>query len=876
MTEILDADAREANVGAEKQSTGSPGIIARDDFGALALLALKLLTAASGLAGLGYEIVWTRQLALALGTEMMAVLGAIAGFFAGLAFGAFVLDGRIRRAARPHLVYAGLELVIGAWGVCAIWLLPASARALAPLLGTAPSPLLLWSASFLLPTLILSPATVAMGGTLTALERMMSGARRSGTVSAGVYGANTAGAVAGTLLSTFVLIPTLGLARTLLCLAAVNAACALAALRLGSSLGTEQPAREPRAATGAIELRVSATLFLTGLIGIAFEVLVVRLAAQMMQDTVYSFACLLAAYLLGTAAGGLIWQRIGAVARFGRTGLLAITALACLGTAVSAPLMAGWADQAASFGISGELGLSLILFLLPSMAMGALFGQLMQEVRDISGSVGWAVGINSLGAAIAPLVTAQLLIPTFGSWTALVLVALGYLMLLQPSRAAFCWAFVPSLVGLALLWMPAPSMVKVPPGGKLLALREGPMATASVVDDASGARYLQVNGHFRMGGTSSVRSDFRQAMLPLLLHPAPRNALFLGVGTGATALGGAQIPDLDVRAVELSAEVVALLPWFETNAAKPAMPPVTVADARRFIVADDKRYDVIVADLFHPALDGSGALYTREHFDAVRSRLSDDGVFCQWLPLYQLDAPSLRAIIRSFLAVFPEGAAWLNHYSVRTPMLALIGSRRPQALDPDRLAVRLSASQLRPVLLPLGFAQPIDLLGQYVAGAPSLARFAGAGPDNTDDFPFVTFDARRNVTALTAPPWDLLLNVMAQVRTGATELIDPSMRAAWDQRLLAYWQARNRFLQAGAALTGDPRGPALIAAAAPGLLDAIRLSAEFEPAYAPLISMARSLLASDRTAAEHLLQAIDTAAPSRREARELLSKEFGR
>ncbi|MGY3450462.1 spermidine synthase [Bradyrhizobium sp. USDA 4353] len=875
MTEILDADARGANEGADKQRAGSRGTTSLDGLGAIPLHAMKLLIAASGLAGLGYEIVWTRQLALALGTEMMAVLGAIAGFFAGLAFGAFVLDGRIRRSARPHLVYAGLELVIGAWGLCAIWLLPASARALAPLLGTTPSPVLLWSASFLLPTLVLFPATVAMGGTLTALERMMSAARRSGTVSAGVYGANTAGAVAGTLLSTFVLIPTLGLATTLLCLAGVNAACAFAALRLGPLLTAEPAAQERRAATSAIGLRLSATLFLTGLIGIAFEVLVVRLAAQMLQDTVYSFACLLAAYLLGTAAGGLIWQRIGTAASFGRTGLLAITALACLGTAALAPFIAGIADQAAGFGIAGELGLALILFLLPSMAMGALFGQLMQEVRDISGSVGRAVGINSLGAAVAPLLAAQLLIPAFGSWTALVLVALGYLML-PPRRAALNWAFAPGLLGLALLWMPAPSMVKVPTGGKLLALREGPMATASVVDDASGARYLQVNGHFRMGGTSSVRSDFRQAMLPLLLHPSPRNALFLGVGTGATVLGGAQMPDLDVRAVELSAEVVALLPWFDTGAAKPAMPPVTVADARRFIVADDKRYDVIVADLFHPALDGSGALYTREHFGAVRSRLSDDGVFCQWLPLYQLDAPSLRAIIRSFLAVFPDGAAWLNHYSVRTPMLALVGSRRPQALDPDRIAARLSAPQLRPVVLPLGFAQPLDLLGQYVAGAHSLARLAGPGPDNTDDFPFVTFDARRNVTALTAPPWELLLTVIAQVKTDATDLIDPSLHAAWDQRLQAYWQARNRFLQAGAALTGDPRGPALIAAAAPGLIEAIRLSPEFEPAYAPLISMARSLLASDRAAAEHLLQAIDAAAPSRREARELLSKEFGK
>ncbi|MGJ4884480.1 spermidine synthase [Bradyrhizobium sp. HKCCYLRH1065] len=875
MTEARHADPRDNDLVAEKQGVRSSGVdlVARQSMARLRTL--KLLIAASGLAGLGYEIVWTRQLALALGTEMMAVLGAIAGFFAGLAVGAFILDGRIRRAANPYRVYAVLETVIGLWGLCAVWLLPACARALAPLLGTAPSPILLWSASFLLPTLVLLPATVVMGGTLTALERMTSAAHGTRPVSAGVYAANTAGAVAGTLLSTFVLIPALGLSATLLCLAAVNAACALAALRLGRAPQVDARARDDRGRAVA-GLRLTGTLFVTGLLGIAFEVLVVRLAAQMMQDTVYSFACLLAAYLLGTAMGSMIWQRVGPTVARGRTALISGTALVCLGTALMTPLLGGLADSAASLGVVGELGIALALFLLPAMAMGALFGQLMQDVRDVRGSVGWAVGINSLGAAIAPLVAAQLLIPAFGTWRALVLVAVGYLLLLQPRRAALRWAAAPALLALALLWLPAPLLIRVPPGGKLLAVREGPMATASVVDDASGARYLEVNGHFRMGGTSSVRSDFRQAMLPLLLHPAPRKALFLGVGTGATVLGAAQMPDLDVRAVELSSEVVALLPWFDNPAAEKERPPISVADARRFIIADDGRYDVIVADLFHPALDGSGALYTVEHFAAVKRRLAAEGVFCQWLPLYQLDAPSLRAIIRSFLAVFPQGSAWLNHYSVRTPMLALIGSGAPSPIAPELVAARFSDRKLHPIIQPLGFDQPIDLLGQYVAGAKALASFAGPGPRNTDDFPFVTFDARSNVHALSAAPWQLLLTVLSQTKTDAADLLEDSKRGMWEQRLGAYWRARNQFIQVGAALTGEPRGPALIAAAAPGLLDSIRASAEFEPAYAPLMSMAKALLASDRAAAERLLRAIDSAAPSRREARDLLSREFER
>jgi spermidine synthase len=763
------------------------------------------------------------------------------------------------------------------WGLVSIWLLPAAGRAFAPLLGTEPAPALLWTASFALPTLVLLPATVAMGGTLTALERMVRTARGDPRVSAGVYGANTAGAVIGTLCSTFVLMPAFGLSGTLACLAGVNALCALGTLMLGSASGHGLADAEDLRRHAIGSRRLAITLFATGLLGIAFEVLVVRLAAQVMQDTVYTFAGLLAAYLVGTAAGGLIWQRAGSLTRDASLcWLLSGTATACLATAFLVPSIAGIAETADAAGIAGELAVALALFLLPSMAMGALFGLLAQRVRDQRGSLGWAVGINSVGAALAPLLTAQALIPAFGAWTALIPVALGYLLLLPLRRAALLWSAIPVIAALVLSVRPTPALIKVPPGGTLLAVREGPMVTASVVDDASGARYLEVNGRFRMGGTSSLRSDYRQAMLPLLLHPAPHRALFLGVGTGATVVGGSHMPGVSVRGVELSREVVELLPWFANPAAASPAPPVTVADARRYVATDTGAYDMIVADLFHPALDGSGTLYTVEHFAAIKQRLAAGGMFCQWLPLYQLDMPSLRAIVGAFLAVYPNGSAWLNHYSVRTPMLALIGSPETSATDPAALAARLRDPQVKTVVRPLGFEAPIDLLGQYLGGPRALSSLAADAPRNSDDHPFVTFDAHRNVRSLTAPPWTLLLTVIRAMRPDPAELLATPQRDALGERLVAYWHARDRFLEAGAALPGDPRGSALIDAAAPGLIDALRFSPEFDPAYGPLIGMAKSLLASDRAAARRLLQAIDDAAPSRGEAREILIREFGR
>src|SRR5262245_10397111 len=74
----------------------------------------------SGFAGLGYEIIWTRMLAVSLGHEIVAVLGVISALFAGLALGSLVPGRRIVASPHPALWYAALELAIGAWALVLI------------------------------------------------------------------------------------------------------------------------------------------------------------------------------------------------------------------------------------------------------------------------------------------------------------------------------------------------------------------------------------------------------------------------------------------------------------------------------------------------------------------------------------------------------------------------------------------------------------------------------------------------------------------------------------------------------------------------------------------------------------------------------------
>ncbi|MBK8175656.1 MAG: fused MFS/spermidine synthase [Rhodospirillales bacterium] len=888
--------------------------------GKSAVVGLLVLSFLSGFAGLGYEIVWTRMLSVTLGHEIFAVLAVIAAFFIGLALGAWTLDRWICASRVPRRWYAALELIIGASALALAHLIP-WASGLAPrLLGTDPAPVLQWSVAFALPFLLLLPATAAMGGTLPALERLITGMGRGNRWVGATYAANTFGAVAGTGIATTVIAPALGFSTSLVVFAGINAACAAAMLIGPAHIAGPQgrrpverrsaaPRSLPQGASGtegqeadreANRGHCLAVLFVTGCLGLGYEVLVVRVLSQILENTVYTFAAVLCVYLLGTAIGAAAYQRAQPRLDIGRTAraLLLATAATCVaGTTAlwAAPsvhaMVRVWAARAAVAPLGGailaEAIVALAIFFPPTVCMGALFSHLAQAVRSAGGGFGRALGINMLGGALAPLLFGVLLLPQIGAKTALVITALGYLLaavlwprsltprsLARPQMGA---AGVVVLLALGLLLFAPPlRFIRVPPGGNLIAHADGVMAGVSVITDAQGERHLQVNSHFRMGGTVSQRSDHREALIPLLLHPEPRSALFLGLGTGATLAAAAQYPGLRSEAVELVPEIVDLLPEFAAATGDLGADPnlaLHVADARRFVRATNAGYDVIVADLFHPWIDGAGFLYTREHFAAVRARLAPGGLFCQWLPLHQLDLPTLQVIVRTFLDVFPDADAFLATFSLETPIVALVGTTAPIRRDDAWLERRAQADGIGVTLDAEGLSDSLALFGLYLGGAETLRRFAGPGPLNTDDRPVVLFDAPRAAYALRERPAERLLTLIDRLQPQPGEILPADAPSAASRlaasRLAAYWQARRQFLLAGLRPLPSADVRTVARTLAPELLAIVRVSPDFDPAYRPLLAIARQLSYIDAPAAAALLVDLQRANPMRPEAQVL-------
>ena len=831
----------------------------------------------SGFAGLGYQSVWVRMLAQSLGHEYSAALGVVAAFFCGLGIGAFVLDRRISLSPRPDRWFAALEAVIALWALVLIFALPALAGFVPRWLGVDAGPLTQWAAAFLIPLVLLAPATVAMGATLPATDRLMGRLRSGGYALGGVYAANTGGAVLGVLGLTFVIAPAIGYGQSLVVLAVINAVCVVATLVfLAPDRARPAPPVPQGASTGVL-----ATLLATGLLGIGFEVVAIRALAQILENTVYSFAAVLAVYLLGTAVGAALYHRSRWAKAVSTGDWLRLQAAACLlGVAGlwAAPELyraaRGLALSPTAASLLGELLAGAAVLVLPTLVMGAVFTHLVSSLRRADGGVGRGVAVNTLGAALAPVVVGVLIMPWLGVVATLVAIAVAYAALALPRRvtAVAATGGVAAVAALLVFTPARPTLLVLPEGATARQSIEGVLGTVNVYEDAAGFTHLKLNNGYVMGGTATLVPDRRQGHIPLLFHPRPRRALFLGVGTGATFAAAAYHTGVRADAVELVPEILDVLPAFAAVSDEIfKVPGLTLyaADARRFVLASRWRYDVIVADTFHPSRDGAGLLYTVAHFTAIRDRLAAGGVFVQWLPLHQLDTPTFKLIVRTFLEVFPDARATLNDLSLETPVIGLVGGLQHWALDWSVV----SDTTLRLALQRTGLSHGFGPLNGLIAGPEGLARFAGPGPLNTDDHPRVVFEAPRSVYRGLDDPGGRLVALLRELERPAAADFLSDVRAA---RLEDYWAARDAFLALGGTADRHRRPDEMIATFGPRLLDVVRMSRDFAPAYDPLLAMAGYMVEKDPSRAYDLLRRLAAANPHRPEATRLIQRWFMR
>ncbi len=789
-----------------------------------------LLFFASGACALIYQVVWVRRLLLIVGTTTGAVTTVLSVFMVGLGLGAWLLGAVADRSRAPLRVYAFLEIGIGLYALLLPALITLSTPAyvlVARHVAEAPAGLLLVRVA--LGFLLLLVPTILMGGTLPLLVRHVGRSLEGfGTGLGLLYAANLAGGVAGSVAAGFALIHDFGVQGASLVAVAGNLAIGLAALLLAGrggetdrdAAGATASAPPPTTMPEAARPLVWASVFLSGLLTMAFEVLWSRILVFALGSTVYAFTLILATFLTGLALGSRLV--VALERRVPPLGTLAGALVAAGVTAISlAPIstrsQALIVALSSRFGWTGEVfiaGTALcaaLVVLAPATLMGIVLPLGMRLLVDDLARAGRRVGtaylVNTVGCVLGALLAGFVLIPWLGLTRTLlalaaVQVALGAAFLLRaelsPRRRRRLLALSAAVVvagvvvASALLRGPNPFDPAFTTGAGAPAVeahQDGIGASVSVVSYPGGDRTLRIDGF--EASSNKAAADYMPMMthIPMLLHPDPRRLLVICFGTGATAGTGLLYPGVTIDTVDINPIVFGFAPYFRAANHGVADNPRTrlvVDDGRNFLLTTRERYDVITSEPMPPHHAGVVNLYSREYYEAARRRLAPGGFVVQWLPMHLLTVEESLQILRTVQDVFPETTLWLHSDT------GIVVARRdaPIRIDLARVAAAFVPGALRDDLERLGMESPLDFARLHVMGPDEIRAVTAASRVVTDDRPSLEFHALRHPLQEYRGPFNLdharMLSLVYRERAGHTV---PLTRAtASDVAKIAAWQ----------------------------------------------------------------------------------------
>ena len=739
----------------------------------------------SGVSGLVYEVVWTRKLTLYLGSTTLATSISLAAYLGGLALGAWLLGVVADRLRRPAAVYGALEVAIGAYGLVSLRLLDA----VGPLyvrVQAALAPASWWGgvAQFALVGAVLVVPTVLMGGTLPVLVRAtgLAGPGLGDRVGR-LYAANTAGAVAGVALAGFVLLPRLGLFRSVLLAAAVNLGLGLVVLaRFGG--GREALAPEGPSAASAEDpapawpLLAGLVVFVSGFCALFYEVVWTRALELVLGTSTWAFSLMLTTFLLGLSLG------IGLGGRLVRGGRAAPTALWLVQAGVGVSVfftagllqaLPGWfvalyarfAEQPALFRLA-QAGLCMMVLLVPALLIGMVFPLAVALSGVRTGREGRTVGrlyaVNTVGSILGAFLAGLVVIPAIGMHRALLAgvwmnlglaaaigtqvgrcrlavrlaavvapLALGGLLSLRPPAwDAMTMTSGPFLYAPRILRAGPDRVRAVEAESRLLFYREGTSGTVTV-KERRGFRYLAIDGRGE-GGTTAA-AQILLGHLPFVFEASIRDVFVIGFGTGSTAGATTRYPVERIDVVDLAPSVVEASRFFEAINHRPLDDPrvrVRIADARSVLLATPPAaYDLILSQPSHPWVPGAAKLFTAEFYRLVRDRLRPGGLFAQWVQLYNLDREGLVSLLGTFADAFADTV--VVEVGGRSSELILVGGRDRVRLAWDAVQ-ELFADPLRVRDLGrIGLTSPGALLARIMMGSSGLRTLVGTYTPNTDD-----------------------------------------------------------------------------------------------------------------------------------------------
>ncbi len=745
----------------------------------------------SGATALTLEVLWQRQLFLVLGASAPATTAVLTALFLGIAMGSLLVVWVAVRAGRPLRWLAAVELGIGIWGILVpallLWSEPMYRQLAASLPEGSPLVSLL---RFAMSILLLLPATLGMGATIPLMVSALPEQIRQRP--AAIYGFNTAGAVAGSLLCGLLLIRWFGVSGSYpaaLVLSIAAAGFALAADRLWSP-GPKTQAADSDTAVSRSPRGLPWGYFAVGWAALGLEVVWLRFLGIVNTNSSVTFALGLAAYLAGMSVGSLlVYPQL-----VRRCSPQLVFCVACLGAAlatlltyplvflapwlnyywITVPAAAGtlaWSDLLVT-----ETLLTAGVMFPPAVFLGMVFpavcGSLSGPPVVVHAWIAKAGFIGTLGSVCGILTVSMLMIPLLGLHLSLgllvaTLVVTGLIFVVAAAdsgplqrRLRLCGGVC--LVGVtAVVADSRPALREFTcvrregvwveqsisqPGetvSEIVRFAAGPTGTVIVKKKPGGDHLVYVDDQLVASTNMEARVDsLMLAHLPLLLHPDPQNELTVGFGTGGTSYA-ITTHGIEAWCVEIEPEVPRAAALLEDQNAGVVGNPqfhLILNDARDHLAISPRKYDVIATDVTNLQYRQNSSLYTREYFQRMQERLNAGGIACAWIPMAAITTLELQTLINTFQDVFPHASLWFMNQT-HTNFGILIGTPTDLQVDYGRLQRGMQRPEVSRNLERIGITDPFQILHSLLLDEAGCREFCRGAELHTDDSPVLEFSS---------------------------------------------------------------------------------------------------------------------------------------
>jgi len=587
----------------------------------------------SGAAGLIYQVVWTRMLTQIFGNTTYAIATVLSAFMAGLAIGSYVFGQIADRGKNDFLLYGLLEAGVGIYGFLVPWIFSAAQKIYGPIFGLNENyPFLFNLVLFFLSFVLLVFPTLLMGATLPVLSRFfVRSFAQFGRRVGDLYATNTLGAVIGCAAAGFVLIPTLGMQKTVFVAAGANlliAAVILVVDRLREKTPVESVAET--AAEAAAEKAAEAepqsssmlrwvlltSFALSGFASLVYENAWTRALTLVIGSSIYSFSTMLVTFLVGLALGGFIYARFlgDRPARLSTFGLVELwVGLAALATIplferlplIFIRLLHGFGDTFSVF-LYLQIFLSALVMFAPTVLLGMTFPLVArlftQSLYRVGSGVGNSYAANTVGAVVGAFAGGFILIPNLGVQNTIIFAVvmnllIGAWLVTSDPKLSFFSRYGLGLAVLVLAvvvplkirrWDPhiltsgvtiyADRYESLPTNSlrieemkrdDVLFYREGLTTTVSV-HRIPGSDYVYFKSNGKIDGSyGDALSQLMTSYIAMLLHPKAETALTIGLGSGMSAKALATFPSLKtIEVIEIEPAMIDASKYFNRASVK--------------------------------------------------------------------------------------------------------------------------------------------------------------------------------------------------------------------------------------------------------------------------------------------------------------------